>query len=192
MLVVMSCIPVAFDVGDERSLAGVLPAMFAVWIFGHAGLWIFGRMAERPEPRALSADGEILSWPPVLILVAAGTGLITLLGAFSLLVSFAQWRPDGSFERVWLTLLVTWLAHAVCFASVLLRRRSSALLATVLCYGWAIYLVAAIVAESARGLPIEFGALATTLVQIAISVLLGRHLATSRRIKLFLSIPVPD
>ncbi len=167
----------------------MLPVVWVVWALGHGGLWMVRRLAVRGRSRAVGSGGAVPSWPPGLILAAAGTGLTAAGGALLVLLTLVQWKEGRFLDLVWVTIVAVWLANGVCCAGLLLRRAWSGLYAALLCFGWAALLGAQIVDHLVRGSPIKEGELVIAIVLISVGVLFGWHLATSRRIKAFLSVP---
>jgi hypothetical protein len=167
----------------------LLPVVWVAWLLGHGGLWMVRRLATRGRSRALRLSGDASRWPPGLILAALGTGIATATGVFPLLLSAAQWREGRFLEPLWIVMAVTWLAHGICFLGLLLRRGWSRVFAALLCFGWAVLLVAQFVDHLARGSRIQTGELVIAAVLIGVGVVFGWHLLASQRIRDFLAAP---
>ncbi len=82
-------------------------------------------------------------------------------------------------------MLLVWLAHAACFAALLLRRRSSRLLSAALAFGWAALLGVQIVEHFRRGSSDTSGLLIAVAIMVSL-LLFGANLVMSSKVKSFL------
>lgn len=175
--------------GGEGHPPGIvlLPVVWVVWLLGYGALWVVRRLAAKGHTRSFGAPGGNRPWPPALICAVLGTGTTTAIGLFPLVMTVVE-SGEGRFrDPLWGIMIAIWLAHAVCFVGLLLRRAWSRTFVALLCFGWVALLIAQIVDSLVRGSRIQMGELVIAVVLIAIGVLFGWHLLVSRNVQDFLA-----
>jgi hypothetical protein len=163
----------------------LLPLVFVAWAVGHGLIWGAQRLAAAGSGRgAASATGE--PWPLGLRVAAVGTAVAALVGVVQVVGSVftGSWYPFRQAGE-WAAMLLVWLAHAACFAALLLRRRWSRPLSAALAFAWAA-LLGVQIAEHFRSSSADTAGL---LIAVALMVSLatfGSYLWFSRKARSFL------
>lgn len=163
----------------------LLPVVLIAWAIGHGFIWGALRLAAAGRRKtATAADGQ--PWPLGLRLAAFGTAAGTLLGVAQVAGTIwtGRWYP---FQHAgeWTAMLLVWLVHAVCFAALMLRRRSSRPLSATLAFGWAALLGVQVAEHFRNGSPDATGLLIVVALMAAL-VLFGFYLVSSSKAKSFL------
>jgi hypothetical protein len=132
-----------------------------------------------------ATDGQ--RWPLALRLAAVCTGSAALFGVVQLVGTLLQrrWYPY-SHAGEWAAMLFVWMVHAACFAGLQLRRRWSRLLSATLAFGWAALLGMHAAEHLAQGASSDTTRVLVAVALMAVLALLGRYLASSSKVKLFL------
>jgi hypothetical protein len=117
---------------------------------------------------------------------AVGTGAAGLLGvvqAIGTVVTGKLYPADHA--DLWAAMLLVWMVHAACFATLLLRRRSSRPFSAALAFGWAALLGAQVVEQLWRGSPDTPGLLIAVAIMVSL-LLFGTYLLLSSKTRSFL------
>jgi len=163
----------------------LLPLVLAAWAAGHGFLWGAQRLAAAGRgTRAGPDDGQ--PWPLGLRVAVICTAAAALLGVVQVIGTLVtgKWYPFGQ-ASLWAAMLLVWLAHAACFATLLLRRRSSRLLSAALAFGWATLLGVQIVEHFRGGSSDTSGLLIVVAIMVSL-LLFGAHLVLSSKVRSFL------
>jgi hypothetical protein len=131
------------------------------------------------------AKGERGSWPPALIVVLIGAGLVSCVGLVQLggTLLLGKWYPFKG--TLWAVAMAVFLAHGTCFVGLLLRRPWSRPATAALCIGWALLVVWQISEQLGHGHRIDPANYAILFVGIALPSFLAYHILFSRRIRAF-------
>ena len=145
----------------------LLPLVALLWPLGHSLIWLVSRLAAIGRRRAFATDRR---WPATVIIGLLGTGVASLLGIVQALGSGVQgkWYPHPD-PALWVTMLLVWALHGVCFVALLVRQPWSRHLAALLALGWALLLgrqLAEGLASSTRGSIAELLFAAALLVSL--------------------------
>lgn len=168
-------------------LIAFLPLVILVWVVGHIAIWGVERLFVKGRRAASETGSEGRSWPVGLKLAAMGTGVLTSVGVFQVIVTGYLGRLyPYHYAKLWTIMLVIKFVHAVCFMGLLLRQPWSRLASALLALGWAM-LMASQIAEhlpprassNITDLMIAFGIMVSLLI-------LGIHLVVSHEVKSFL------
>jgi hypothetical protein len=121
------------------------------------------------------------------MLAVIGTGILTFVGVFQILVTVYQGKLyPYHYVNLWTTMLVIKLVHAACFAGLLLRQQWSRFASALLAVGWAILMASQI----AEHLPLKTSPnIADLMIAFGIMMFLfflGMHLIFSRKAKSFM------
>ena len=84
-------------------------------------------------------------------------------------------------------MLVVWVVHAACFAGLLLRQRWSRMLSATVAIGWAALLGLQVVEHLAPGTSPDTAGMGIAIGLMVMLVLLGCYLASSGKVRSFLS-----
>jgi hypothetical protein len=167
--------------GGHPPLIIFFPVVVLVWPLGHFAIWGIRRLAHRGRDRSNNSE----SWPPGLLLTLIGTGSGTLFGIFQL--GALIWGTQiFSNDELWITLMIIWVIHGLCFLGIILRLNKSRFLAAALYFSWAgllswqiqQYIVAY---QKFVAVDILIG-----LVAVSLLAVLGIHMVMSNRINRFL------
>ncbi len=158
------------------------PVALAIWLLGHALLWLIRRMAIRGRSRATKIQAAHDKWPPTLIVLAVSCGVVFIFGSFALVLKILfdrDWPPGVSM------LLAVWVTSSVCFFGILLRRNWSRIIAGAGLLAVAVILLYEMIASSVRGYANSTTELLTGSAIFVALLLIGQHVVRSRRIKDF-------
>jgi hypothetical protein len=97
-----------------------------------------------------------------------------------------SWYPFNDAGYRWAMLLV-WVAHAICFAGLLLRRSWSRLLSATLAFGWTALLGLQVAEHLGPGTSSDTAGVLIAIALMVVLVLLGYYIASSSRTRSFLS-----
>ena len=175
--------------GDQGHPPAILflPLVLVIWCIGHVALWGIAWLAARGRRAGGTTEGPRNAWPPGLIVALVGTGGVSFLGLFQLVVSLGLrgWYPfEGA---LWAIAFLIALAHAAGFVGILLRRAWARPTVAALSVGWALLLAWQVIDQFAGGHRIDAGGLAVVLIGIAVLSGLAIHLWVSRRIRAFVA-----
>ena len=124
-----------------------LPLVVLVWVVGHLAIWGVAWLVDKGRRVATGTGSEGRSWPVGLRLAVIGTGVLTSVGVFQILVTGYLGRLyPYHYANLWTIMLVIKLVNAACFVGLLLRKQWSRHLSALLAVGWAM-LLASQVAE---------------------------------------------
>lgn len=163
-----------------------VPIVVVVWVMVHLALWGARGLAVRGRVRTSAAGGEKQSWPPELIVILVATVIASFLGLLQLTVTLLLGQSWPFRGALWTIMMIVWLAHAVCFVGLLLRRLWARWVAAMLCVGWALWITWEVLEPVIHGyvqpmqLMIAFGV-------VAVLVLASYRLLRSKRIRAFLA-----
>jgi len=121
-----------------------------------------------------------------LRLAVVSTGAAALVGVAQVIgtVLERRWYPYH-YAGKWAAMMVV-LIHAACFAGLLLRRCWSRMLSATLAFGWAALLAAQIAEHLAPNTSSDTAGLLIASGLMALLLLFGFYLASSRRARSFL------
>jgi hypothetical protein len=166
----------------------LLPVVLLAWAMGHGFIWGVQRLADKGRRTVAPTATDGQRWPLALRLTAIGTGSATLVGVTQIVGTLLKgdWYPFGH-ASAWWAMLVVWAVHAACFAGLLLRRRWSRLLSATLAFGWAALLGFQVVEHLAPGASPDTAGMGIAIGLMVMLVLLGCYLASSGKVRSFLS-----
>jgi len=173
--------------GGHPPAAILLPPALVAWAVGHALIWGVLRLAARGRRVAERTAPDGQPWPVGLRLVVVCTGAAALVGVVQVVgtVLAGRWYPF-SHPGEWAGMLVVWSAHAVCLAGLLLRRRWSRLLGAALAFGWTALLGLQIAEHLTPGTPSDTAGVLIAFGLMALLLLCGTYLVSSRTARAFL------
>jgi len=180
------CLLLIFTGGRGHPPAVILlPLVLVAWAVGHCLLWGALRLAAAGQ-RTPADPAEAQPWPPGLRVAVVCTAAAALLGVVQVIgtVFRGNWYPFNE-PGLWSALLLVWFIHAVCFAALLLRRRSSRLLSAALAFGWAALLGLQVVEHFRRGASDTSGLLIAMAIMVSL-LAFGSYLVVSTKVKSFL------
>ena len=165
----------------------LLPLVIVIWIIGHIAVWGIASLAARGRRGTSSAQG-VRPWPTGLRLALIGTAVGAAMGLVQIAVTIflGKMYPYRD-AALWTMTMAIWLVHGACFTGLLLRRPWSRLLGSMLALGWAALSGWQIAEHLLRGYRVEIGALLLVTGSMLLLAWIGLHLATSSRVKSFLS-----
>jgi hypothetical protein len=128
----------------------LVPLVAIAWPVGHALIWAVGRLAARGRRGVEGRDQVVTQWPAWIVVAVVGTGIVSLAGVVQLLGSLLQgrWYPYAG-PVLWSAMLLASLVHGACFVALLLRKPWSRHLSALLALGWAVVLLAQLIAGCA-------------------------------------------
>lgn len=178
------CLLLVLIPGGHPPLMIFVPLVAAVWVVGHGVVWIAGRIAARGRRSMPEGGGGVGSWPPLLIVALALTGLAGAIGIIQVVVTLLiselyPFRLAG----LWAMTLAIWIVHGACFVGLLLRKPWSRWLCAALPPAWAALLAAQIVDHLVRGSAIDPTELVIVVALILMLVLFGYYLGRSPRVR---------
>lgn len=164
-----------------------LPAVLMVWAAGHSLIWGAGWLARKGQSAARGTEQDAAPRPIGLWLALAGSGIVAAVGVYQLLMTGYLGRLyPYRYPGLWTMMLAMKLAHAACFAGLLLRRRWARLGSAGLAIGWAA-LLASQIAEHLPPGPRTDATEMTIAIGLMVSLLaLGLNLGLSRKVRAFL------
>ena len=164
----------------------LLPLVFAMWCTGHIILWGIRRLAATGKASVQKSNGDVCSWPPELIIILIGTGLVGCAGLLQLAGLLVPGGFDLFEEGLWAFTMVVSLLHVMCFVALLLRRSWSRWASALLCMGWALLVMRQLIEQIVHGHWISLGEYAVLFAGIGLPALLIYRVLSSRRVKAFL------
>lgn len=164
-----------------------LPLVILIWVVGHLAIWGVTWLAVKGQRVAIETGSQVRSRPIGLTLAVVGTGSLTFIGVFQILMTVYQGKLyPYHFANLWTTMLVIKLFHAVCFVGLLLRKQWSRLAGALLAIGWAILMASQI----AEHFPLKASSnIADLMIAFGIMlslIFLGMHLIVSHKAKSFM------
>ena len=164
-----------------------LPLVVLVWVVGHLAIWGVAWLVAKGRRVATGTGSEGISWPVGLRLAVIGTGVLTSLGVFQILVTgyLGRLYPYHS-ANLWTIMLVIKLVHAACFVGLLLRQQWSRLATALLAVGWAMLMASQIAEHLPPRAPSNIAELMIAFGIMVFLSILGLHLVVSHKVKLFL------
>jgi hypothetical protein len=164
-----------------------VPVVLVAWVVGHGLIWGVQHLAAKGRRMTARPDSDGESWPVGLRLALVSTGAAALIGIVQVVGTVLQgrWYPYRHVD-LWAVMLAVWLAHAACFAGLLLRKRWSRLLSATLATGWALLLGMQIAEQLATVTSTDSGGLLMACGLMVLLLLFAAYLAWSRKAKSFL------
>jgi hypothetical protein len=164
-----------------------LPFVLAIWCLGHAVLWIVSKLEAEGRKSVEKTEGEVGSWPPELMLLLIGSGLVSCAGIVFLVGSLfaGGWLPFP--DNLWAFTVMFILAHGVCFVALLLRRSWSRYLGALLCGGWILLVVWQLSEQLRHGHRIDLVEYGILFAGIVLPSFLAYRILSSPRVKAFLA-----
>ena len=164
-----------------------LPLVILVWVVGHLAIWVVAWLVVKGRRLASETGSEGRSWPVGLRLALIGTGVLTSLGVFQILVTGYLGRLyPYHYANLWALMLVIKFVHAACFVGLLLRQRWSRHVSALLAVGWAMLLASQIAEHLPPRAPSNIAELMIAFGIMVFLFILGLHLVVSREVKSFL------
>ncbi len=164
-----------------------LPLVILVWVVGHLAIWGVAWLVVKGRRVASGTRSEGRSWPVGLRLAVIGTGVLTSVGVFQILVTGYLGRLyPYHYANLWALMLVIKLVHAACFVGLLLRQRWSRHMSALLAVGWAMLLASQISEHLPPRAPSNIAELMIAFGIMVFLFILGLHLVVSREVKSFL------
>jgi len=161
-----------------------LPLVILVWV---VAIWVVAWLVVKGRRLASGTGSEGRSWPVGLRLALIGTGVLTSLGVFQILVTGYLGRLyPYHYANLWALVLVIKLVHAACFVGLLLRQRWSRHVSALLAVGWAMLLASQIAEHLPPRAPSNIAELMIAFGIMVFLFILGLHLVVSREVKSFL------
>lgn len=187
-LAVAISLVLVFTTGGHPPAIAFLPSVLVTWLAAHVVILGVQWLVAKSQRIATESGTMGRPWPPGIMLALVGTGIPALVGIFQLLMTVIEGRLYPYRDAgLWATMLAVWLAHGACFTGLLLRQPWSRFGGALLSAGWAALLAMQITehwpasaASADAGFLVVFGLLLLVL-------LLGLHLAVSRKVKAFLT-----
>jgi hypothetical protein len=163
----------------------LLPLVLAAWAVGHGLIWGVLRLAAAGGRRDAASAGD-QPWPLRLRVAALCTGAASLVGVVQIAGTAltGSWYPFTQAGE-WTAMLLVWLAHATCFAALLLRRRWSRPLSAALALAWAALLGVQIAEHFRSGSTDTAGLLIAVALMVSLATF-GSYLWFSRQARTFL------
>ncbi|MDY7037727.1 MAG: hypothetical protein SV375_16385 [Thermodesulfobacteriota bacterium] len=165
----------------------LLPLVILIWVVGHLAIWGVTWLVVKGQSVAIETGSQVSSRPIGLTLAVIGTGILTFVGVFQILMTVYQGKLyPYHYANLWTTMLIIKLFHAACFIGLLLRQQWSRLATALLAIGWAILMASQI----AEHLPLKASSSISDLMiafGIMVSLIfLGMHLIVSDKAKSFM------
>jgi len=165
----------------------LLPLVILIWVVGHLAIWGVTWIVVKGRRVAIETGSQVRSRPIGLTLAVIGTGILTFVGLFQILMTVYQGKLyPYHYANLWTTMLVIKLVHAACFVGLLLRQQWSRLASALLAIGWAVLMASQI----AGHLPLSASSdIADLMIAFGIMVsliFLGMNLIVSRKAKSFM------
>jgi len=177
----VACVLLATGKGHPPGLVFV-PIAMAIWLVGHALLWLSRKLAVRGKNRADKGKVTHEKWPLTLIALVFLCGVVFIFGSFGII-----WQVLS--ERNWIRELLIpvaiWVPSTLCFFGILLRRDWSQTLAGGGLIFVAVILLYEMIASFMRGYRNSATEWLTVIVITILLVLIGQHIFRSPRIKAF-------
>jgi hypothetical protein len=166
-----------------------VPLVWIFWVVGHFVIWFVHWLVARGKRITNESGGERKPLPIALWIALLGTGIPALIGIFQLLMTAlgSRWYPFGYFE-LWGVMLAVWILHGVCFVGILLRRRWTRLLSSILAFGWSLLLASQIFEQLSPEISPYTDDLFLAIVLMVLLFLFGLYLIVSRTVKSFFSV----
>ena len=164
-----------------------VPYVLVAWFVGHGLIWGVRHLAAKGRRKTARTAPESEPWPVGLRLALVSTGAAALVGVVQVAGTVAQgrWYPYP-YVGLWAVMLAVSLAHAVCFAGLLLRQPWSRLLSAALATGWALLLGMQIAEQWAAVTSTGTAQLFVACGLMVLLLLFAAYLAWSRKAKSFL------
>lgn len=164
-----------------------LPAVVVVWVAGHLAIGGTGWLARKGRDWVGGAEQEDMPRPIGLWLALTGTGIVAAIGVYQLLMTGYLGRLyPYRYAGLWTMMLTIKLAHAACFAGLLLRRPWAGLASAGLAIGWAVLLASQIVEHLPPGPQTDATEMIIAVGMMVSLLALGLNLALSSKVKAFL------
>jgi hypothetical protein len=164
-----------------------LPLFILVWVIGHLAVWGVGWLVVKGRRVASGTGNKGRSWPVGLKLAVIGTGVLTSVGVFQILVTVYLGRLyPYHYANLWAIMLVVKLVHAACFVGLLLRQQWSRYVSGLLAIGWAILFASQIAEHLPPRAPPNIAELMIAFGIMVFLFILGLHLVVSREVRSFL------
>jgi hypothetical protein len=165
----------------------LVPFVLVAWVVGHGLIWGVQYLAAKGRRTTAGVAAEGPPWPVGLRLALIGTGAGALVGVLQLVGTLlrGRWYPYHD-AALWAVMLAVWLAHAACFAGLLLRRRWSRLSSAALAIGWALLLGTQIAEQLTTARYTDTAGVLVAAGLAALLLLLATYLVSSRKAKSFL------
>jgi len=165
----------------------LLPLVILIWVVGHLAILGVAWIVVKGSRVAIKTGSQARSRPVGLALAVIGTGILTFVGVFQILMTVYQGKLyPYHYANLWTTMLVIKLFHAACFVGLLLRQQWSRLASALLAIGWAVLMASQI----AGHLPLSSSSdIADLMIAFGIMVslfILGIYLVVSRKAKSFM------
>jgi hypothetical protein len=165
-----------------------LPLVIVVWIVGHFTIWGVSWLAVKGRRRASGIEAGERSWPMGLRFALMGTGIAASVGLLQIVVTAFRGKMYPYHDvTLWGIMMAIWLVHGACFVGLLLRRPWSRLVSVMLAFGWALLAAHQITEHLMRGYRLDIVGLLIVSAGMVVLFLFGLHLATSNKVKAFLS-----
>jgi len=163
-----------------------VPIALAIWVAGHAFLWLCHVLAKRGKNLAENREHASGEWPLTLVILAFVFGGIFIFGIFT--IGLRSLFGDNNSQNNLPYMLLLWLPPSICFMGIMLRQSWSRLLASGIFFAAAIFLLYRMIQRLGHA-PQYVPALDWVVITLVLTsfLFLGQHIFRSSGIRAFLS-----